>query len=77
VQEREGEIIVRVLPLQGFSDADARHAEALFASRIGGGIRVRVEKVTELERQANGKLLNIINRIPGYRSGRLTATESD
>lgn len=77
VQEREGEIIVRVLPLPGFTDADARHAAGLFEARIGGGIRVRVEKVAELERLPNGKLLNIINRLPGYRSGRLTATESD
>jgi phenylacetate-CoA ligase len=77
VQEREGEIIVRVLPLPAFSESDARHAADLFAARIGGGIRVRIEKVDELERLPNGKLLNIINRLPGYRSGRLTATESD
>jgi phenylacetate-CoA ligase len=77
VQEHEGEIIVRVQPLPGFTEGDARHAADLFASRIGGGIRVRVEVVTELERMPNGKLLNIINRVPGYRSGRLTATESD
>jgi phenylacetate-CoA ligase len=77
VQEREGEIIVRVLPMPEFTDADARHAADLFAARIGGGIRVRIEKVAELERLPNGKLLNIINRLPGYRSGRLTATVSD
>lgn len=77
VQEREGEIVVRVLPLPAFSDADAKHAAELFADRIGGGIRVRIEKVAELERMPNGKVLNIINRLPGYRSGRLTATESD
>ena len=77
VQEREGEIIVRVLPEPGFCDADARHAEALFAERVGGGIRVRVEQVAELERMPNGKVLNIINRLPGYKAGRLTATESD
>jgi hypothetical protein len=68
---------VRVLPLPAFSDADAKHAADLFADRIGGGIRVRIEKVAELERMPNGKVLNIINRLPGYRSGRLTATESD
>lgn len=77
VQEREGEITVRVVALPAFGDADARHAADLFAERIGGGIRVRVEKVDELERMPNGKILNIINRLPGYRSGRLTATESD
>lgn len=77
VQEREGEITVRVLPLPAFSAADARHAEELFTARIGGGIRVRIEPVAELERMPNGKVLNIINRLPGYRGGRLTATESD
>lgn len=77
VQEREGEIVVRVLPLPGFSEADARHAEELFAERVGGGIRVRVETVAELERMPNGKVLNIINRLPGYEAGRLTATEAD
>ena len=77
VQEREGEITVRVVAMPAFGDADARHAAELFASRIGGGIRVKVVKVSELERMPNGKILNIINRLPGYRSGRLTATESD
>lgn len=77
VQEREGEITVRVVATPEFGDGDARHAADLFASRIGGGIRVRVERVAELERSPNGKILNIINRLPGYRSGRLTATESD
>ena len=38
----------------------------------------RVTIVTaELERMPNGKVLNIINRLPGYKAGRLTATESD
>lgn len=77
LQERVNEITVRVIPLEGFSDADARHAADLFATRIGGGIRVRIEKVAELERMPNGKLLNIINRTPGYYPGLLTATESD
>ena len=45
LQERAGEIVVRVLPLPGFSDADARHASRLFEERIGGGIRARVETV--------------------------------
>jgi phenylacetate-CoA ligase len=77
VQEREGEIVVRIIPLPMFSDADARHAAGVFADRVGGGIAVRVEVVSELERNSNGKVLNIINRMPGYRSGALSATERD
>jgi phenylacetate-CoA ligase len=77
VQETAGEIVVRVLPEPGFSEADAAHARRLFEDRVGGGIRVRVEAVAELERMPNGKVLNIINRMPGYRAGRITATGDD
>jgi len=65
VQERPGEITVRIVPFPQFTDRDQDHLVRCFKERIGGDIGIRVEKVRELERKANGKVLSIINRISG------------
>ena len=68
VQERRDEITVRIVPFPEFSDKDHEHLVRCFRERIGGDIGVRVQKVRELERKANGKVLSIINRVPGQRA---------
>jgi len=67
VQDKPGEILVRIVPDAAFTEGDMRHLIHCFEDRIGGGIGVTVEKVTELERSASGKIPSIINRIPGHR----------
>ncbi|UCC29052.1 MAG: phenylacetate--CoA ligase family protein [Phycisphaerales bacterium] len=66
VQERPDEIIVRVVPFPQFTATDEEHVARSFAERIGGGIGVTVQCVTDLERLPNGKVLSIISRIPGH-----------
>ena len=70
VQDKPGEILVRILPFPQYTPDDERHLIRCFEERIGGGIRVRVRKVEDLERLPNGKVLSIINRIPGDRPPR-------
>ncbi|HUU22181.1 MAG TPA: hypothetical protein VM389_06555, partial [Phycisphaerae bacterium] len=70
VQERAEEITVRVVRFPRYSEADEKHLIRCFEERIGGGIRAIPEYVTALERRPNGKVLSIINRIPGHGRGR-------
>ena len=77
VQERAGAITVRVVPTSGFDPSDEALVEAVFRAHLGPGLEIKVERVAELERLANGKVLNIINRLPLETSRRLTASRSD
>lgn len=77
LQERVGEVTVRVVTTPQFSAEDARHAARVFEERLGSDMAIRIERVPELERMPNGKVLNIINRIPAEESGRLTAAGQD
>jgi len=45
-------------------DTFSMHLINCFKEMIGGTIEVNVEKVSELERMPNGKILSIINRLP-------------
>jgi len=65
VQERPEEITVRIVPFSGYTQDDERHVIRCFKERIGGGLKIAVERVAQLERLPNGKVLSIINRIPG------------
>ncbi len=75
VQERQDEIIVRVVPFGDYSDKDEQYAARCFQERIGGGIMVRMERVQDLERLPNGKVLSVINRIPGHSRNHLCGPE--
>lgn len=74
VQESPDEITVRVVRFPQYSEADEKHLVHCFQDRIGGGIRVEVKHVQELERLPNGKILSIISRIGGRAA---TATQED
>lgn len=63
IQEDPKEITVRIVPTSDFSDADERHVIQCFEERIGGGLKVKVQRVADLERLPNGKVLSIINRV--------------
>lgn len=77
VQERPGAITVRVVPTPEFDRSDEALVESVFRARLGAGLEIHVERVAELERLPNGKVLNIINRLPRETSGRLTASRTD
>ncbi len=77
VQERPDAITVRVVVTPEFDVRDEALVARRFRERIGPGLEIRVERVDELERLPNGKVLNIINRLPGERGSRLTAAGRD
>ena len=69
VQDRPDEIIVRIVKFPQYTQADEQHLIHCFQERIGGGIKVIPEYVEALERRPNGKVMSIINRIPGHGRG--------
>ncbi len=77
VQEDPSRILVRVVPAPHYTRQDEEHLIKCFEDRVGGGIAVTVEHVSELERRPNGKILSIINRIPGHGRFIGSAAESD
>ncbi|HEX3007986.1 MAG TPA: hypothetical protein VHO90_10260 [Bacteroidales bacterium] len=77
IQDRLEEITVRIVPFPTFNADDEKHLIRCFQDRIGGGIIVKVEHVSELERLSNGKTLSIINRIPGHSKNQSGTPNSD
>jgi len=75
VQERLGGIVVRVVPKDRARGVDPRAISERLAERLHPGLEISVEVVDELERLPNGKVLSIINRVPGHRRGVAAATE--
>ena len=63
VQERVGEVMVRVLPRPGFNDADAAELIHQLRKRLGQGTEVRVEIVEELPLTVTGKERFIVSKV--------------
>jgi hypothetical protein len=63
VQERQGEITVRIVRDDAYAAADERTVEEQFRRKIGNEIGIRFEYVDRIERTAMGKYLSIINRL--------------
>jgi len=63
VQERIGEVIVRVLPRPGFNDADAAELIRQLRKRLGRGTEVRVELVDDLPLTVTGKERFIVSKV--------------
>lgn len=63
VQERVGEVLVRVLPLPGFSEADAAELKRQLHRRLGASTDVRVEIVAELSLTVTGKERYIVSKV--------------
>ncbi len=63
VQEREGEITVRVVKADGYGPEDERYAEYQFRRKVGDEIGIRFEYVDTVERTAAGKYISIVNRL--------------
>jgi phenylacetate-CoA ligase len=63
VQERVGEVIVRVQPRAGFDASDAEELVAQLRKRVGEGTVIRVVTVDALELTATGKERFIVSRL--------------
>ncbi len=63
VQERAGEVIVRVVPRPGFSADDERTLVRELRKRVGEATRVTVERVEALPRSPTGKMRFIVSTL--------------
>ena len=69
VQVRHGELIVRVVPGDGFNDLIAARLRADVVSKMAPNSTVIVEQVSELERSSNGKFLLLVSRFGSGSAG--------
>jgi len=65
VQDDYDSIEIRVVPREGYSDADTQHLLREFRERLGEDVRVRVTKVAELERSRSGKFKWVVSKVSG------------
>lgn len=63
VQERLGEITIRIVRDDGYTSESQREVEAQFRRKIGDEIDVGFEYVDDVERAPSGKYMSIINKI--------------
>lgn len=63
VQEQPGQMVVRVVPDAGWTDADGVKLAKLIEQRMGSEIDFTIETVTELEKTRRGKTLSIVSKV--------------
>ena len=64
LQDRPDEVTVRVVPRDGFSEGDERAIERGLHARLGDGVRVRFERVSEIPLSGRGKFRWVISSVP-------------
>jgi phenylacetate-CoA ligase len=64
VQREAGEITVRVVKLDGYSQDDERAIERGFRARLGAGLRIRFEYVDDIPCSSRGKYRWVISTAP-------------
>ncbi len=72
-QETTGSVVVRVIPSVEFCQKDEEAIRQIVLSYVGRNLEVSVSAVPELERLPNGKVPNVISRIPVGQSGMQSA----
>lgn len=62
-QTTVGQALLRVVKRAGYSAADERKLNELLFERLGGGVDVAIEYVSEIQKTKSGKLRLVVNRI--------------
>jgi len=62
-QYRRGEIVFRIIPGPGYSEADDKALMRETLERVGPDTVVRIEKVAALERSRSGKLRFVVSHL--------------
>jgi len=65
VQHRADAITVRVIAAEGFGTAEEKMIRDILGARRLGDVQIDIERVTELEKTAAGKVRRVIRRIAG------------
>jgi phenylacetate-CoA ligase len=64
VQEDEENITIKIVKHEGYSEKDTEQLLASFSSRVGEGMKINLEFVEEIKREANGKFRWVISKVP-------------
>ncbi len=64
IQESLDKFVVKVVPASSFSSADEEEIRKRAAVRMGPDIKVEIQKVSSIPREANGKLRLLISHVP-------------
>jgi phenylacetate-CoA ligase len=68
-QDRPGEILIRVVRSENYTDADERALMEAALKRVGDAADLRIEYVDGLQRSAGGKLRFVVSELPDYKIG--------
>lgn len=61
VQRRRGEIVIRVVRGDAFSDSDEARIFSEFRRKLGREVGIRIDYVGDIERTSRGKFMSIVN----------------
>jgi phenylacetate-CoA ligase len=63
IQESLNQILVKVVPMPGYSEHDEQLIKKMIIEYIGTSMNIRIEKVKSIERSANGKIRYVISKV--------------
>lgn len=63
VQESKGELTVRIIKGGNFTEGDAQRIIKHYKKKLGKTMRVTIKYVNEVEKQPNGKFLDLISKV--------------
>jgi phenylacetate-CoA ligase len=63
IQESLDQILVKVVPMIGYTAKDEKLIKEMVSKYIGKSIHVRIELVKSIERSANGKIRYVISKV--------------
>jgi len=64
VQERRDELVIRIVPADGYTKSDEQFLLTQMVDRVGTKIRLRFDYVKSVERSPSGKLQFVISGLP-------------
>ena len=62
-QRSRGELLIRVVPSDHYTDADERTLLRETRLRVGENVEIEIERVEKIERTANGKLRFVVSEV--------------
>ena len=64
IQEKEGELIVRIVRTHEYSDADQQEILSKMRSAVGGGLEINFDYIDHIPRTQSGKYKFLIQKLP-------------
>jgi len=64
VQEEPDRVVVKIVPDERFSDADAAQLRSALQQRLGAEMRLEIQVVESIPRTATGKFRWVISKVP-------------